>query len=252
MPYVIIEIVGQGFSPALFSKNMPIRYKKRIRLKDFDYKGCYRYFITLCTHNKRPIFDATLKDCPTKNISVGQGFTKHISVGQGFTKHISVGQGFSPALSRHKGLPHKTAKLPSLPLRQGFIKNISVAQGFSPAELATWLIDILKEKSKSFGFKIWAYCFMPDHLHLLIEGNSSDSDMKRFISFYKQYTGFYYKTETGLPLWQINFYEHVLRKEEDTMGVALYIFGNPVRKGLVGDYRQYDILGSFEFDIKQL
>lgn len=76
--------------------------------------------------------------------------------------------------------------------------------------------------------------------------------MRRFISSYKQSTGYYYKKETGDLLWQINFYDHVLRKEEDTISVAYYILGNPVRKGLVEDYRQYELLGSFEFDIRQL
>ena len=179
---------------------MTINYKKRIRLKNFDYKGGYRYFITLCTFNKKPAFE--------DNILV------------------------NPAL------PFR--------LRKGGVN---------------WLIDVLREKSKSFGFKIWAYCFMPDHLHLLIEGKDSNSDMKQFISSYKQYTSYYHKKQTGLPvplarqtgtpLWQINFYEHVLRNEEDTMNVVYYIFGNPVRKGLVGDYRKYKFLGSFEFDIKQ-
>jgi len=63
---------------------------------------------------------------------------------------------------------------------------------------------------------------MPDHLHLLIEGKDSDSDMKRFISSYKQYTGYHYKKKTGVSLWQINFYEHVLRKGEETMNVAIH------------------------------
>lgn len=92
---------------------------------------------------------------------------------------------------------------------------------------------------------------MPDHLHLLIEGVDSDSDMKKFISSYKQRTGFYYKKETGLRLWQINYYEHVLRREEETTTVAGYIFANPVRKGIVEDFAQYEFLGSFEFDINK-
>ena len=155
---------------------MPVFSKKRIRLKDFDYKGPYRYFITLCAFNKK--------------------------------------------------------------------------QSFRDNTLVAWLVNILREKSGHFGFKVWAWCFMPDHMHLLIEGRDSTSDMRRFISAYKQHTGFYYKKNTGLPLWQINFYEHVLRQEEDTVTTARYIFGNPVRKGLVDDYSRYRFLGSFEFDIK--
>jgi hypothetical protein len=41
----------------------------------------------------------------------------------------------------------------------------------------------------------------------------------------------------------------VLRKEEDAMNVARYIFNNPVRKELVDDFRKYKSLGSFEFDL---
>ena len=157
---------------------MSFQYKKRIRLKDFGYKGFYRYFVTICTLDKKPIF--------TDGVLVG------------------------------------------------------------------WLIELLREKSKLFRFKVWAYCFMPDHLHLLIEGEHDDSDMRRFVSAYKQQAGFYYKKETGLSLWQINYYEHVLRKEEDTRSVARYIFSNPVRKGLVEDFKDYTFLGSFEFDVMEI
>src|SRR5712691_3203103 len=38
-------------------------------------------------------------------------------------------------------------------------------------------------------FEILAYCFMPDHVHLLIQGSSEDSDCKRFIFRAKQYSG---------------------------------------------------------------
>ena len=154
-----------------------VLYKKRTRLKDFDYKGCYRYFITLCTSGKKDIF----------------------------------------------------------------IKE----------SLVSWLVEILRERSIALGFKIWAYCFMSDHLHLLIEGKNPNSDLKRFISSFKQHAAFHYKNEHGSDLWQINFYDHILRKEEDTLDIVHYIFNSPVRKKLVDDYRNYRFLGSFEFDIKQ-
>lgn len=93
---------------------------------------------------------------------------------------------------------------------------------------------------------------MPDHLHLLIQGERDDSDMRRFISSYKQQSDFYYKKKTVSSLWQINYYEHILGKEEDTKGIAYYIFANPVRKGLVNDFKEYKFLGSFAFDIMQL
>lgn len=124
-------------------------------------------------------------------------------------------------------------------------------QIFKDSDLIKWLITVLQKKSKIFKFKVWAYCFMPDHVHLLIEGEESDSDMRRFIKSYKQYAGFYYKRKFKNTLWQTNFYEHVLRTEEDTMNVADYIFENPIRKGIINNYKNYEYLGSFEFDVKQ-
>jgi len=40
-------------------------------------------------------------------------------------------------------------------------------------------------------------------------------------------------------------YDHVLRKEESIEGVARYILDNPVRKGLVSDYKEYPFSWSF-------
>ena len=93
---------------------------------------------------------------------------------------------------------------------------------------------------------------MPDHLHLLLEGDNVNSDLKKFISSYKQLSSFYYKANKGKQLWQTNYYDHVLRREEDNIKVAYYIFNNPVRKRLVDDFKQYKFIGSFEFDIAKL
>jgi len=79
-----------------------------------------------------------------------------------------------------------------------------------------------------------AHCFMPDHVHLLVEGQSTDSDCLRFIARAKQYSGFYYRAAFGRRLWQRYGYEHVLRNDEAAVSVARYILENPVRAGMVG------------------
>jgi REP element-mobilizing transposase RayT len=112
------------------------------------------------------------------------------------------------------------------------------------------LLDLLKQTSKFYGFTVWAYCFMPDHVHILVEGLSDRSDLKKFISMFKQKSSFWYKREFGSQLWQANYYEHVLRGDEGTTEIAYYIFTNPVRKRLVEDYRDHPFSGSFQFDLK--
>jgi REP element-mobilizing transposase RayT len=39
-------------------------------------------------------------------------------------------------------------------------------------------------------FEIIAYCFMPDHIHLLIQGLAESSDCRRFIGRVKQFSGY--------------------------------------------------------------
>ena len=47
-----------------------------------------------------------------------------------------------------------------------------------------------------------AHCFMPDHVHLLIEGQSEAADCRCFIKRAKQFSGFYYSQAFGGKLWQ--------------------------------------------------
>ena len=87
-------------------------------------------------------------------------------------------------------------------------------------------------------FVILAYCFMPDHLHLLLQG-TQESRLIPFVQRFKQTTGYRFKERTGRMLWQRSFYDHVLRGEEDIGDVAEYIWSNPVRAGLVADRDDY-------------
>ena len=92
-------------------------------------------------------------------------------------------------------------------------------------------------------FRVLAYCFMPDHLHLLVEGESDTADLQRFVKRWKQTTGFEYAKERGCRLWQVGFFDHVLRFDEDTERHALYILGNPIRAGLTKTIGEYPFAG---------
>jgi putative transposase len=93
-----------------------------------------------------------------------------------------------------------------------------------------------------YGFHVFAYCFMPDHLHVLVAGDQW-SDLKRFAQHFKQMSGYYHKKATGEMLWQPSFWDHVLRSEEALVDVARYIWGNPVRAGLAESWRDYGFSG---------
>ena len=112
---------------------------------------------------------------------------------------------------------------------------------------------VLSQISRAAGereFAIVAYCFMPDHLHLLVHGESEAANCKGFIALAKQYSGFYYKREFGRTLWQRYGYERTLRKEEQTLVVARYILENPVRARIAQTVEEYPFVGSLVCELK--
>lgn len=119
---------------------------------------------------------------------------------------------------------------------------------FKNAEIVDEIINILAESANQKKFKILAYCFMPDHLHLLVIGEEDHSNLKKFVTLFKQKSGYWFRKNYNENLWHISYYDHVLRKEENMENVGLYILYNPVRKGLVSDYREYPFGWSFWMD----
>ena len=124
---------------------------------------------------------------------------------------------------------------------------------FKDAKVVNSILEKLKLCCETQCFKNYAYCFMPDHLHLLLKGEEN-ADLIKMVKQFKQLTGYYFKKDTGNPLWQKSYYDHILRKEEDVLAVVRYILENPTRKGLVKQPEEYPFSGSLEFgvDIFQL
>ncbi|MGH7900582.1 MAG: REP-associated tyrosine transposase [Thermodesulfobacteriota bacterium] len=123
---------------------------------------------------------------------------------------------------------------------------------FTNSSIFSEVVNCLKESATRHNFQIFAYCFMPDHLHLLIGANESEADLIKFIKLFKQRTGYEYGKKYKVKLWQKSFYDHIIRKEESLIEKTRYILENPIRKGLVIDFREYPFLGSMIFDINEL
>jgi putative transposase len=101
-------------------------------------------------------------------------------------------------------------------------------------------------------FAILAYCLMPDHVHLLVEGVSLNSDFKRFAKMAKQRSGGLYARTRHQRLWQAGYYERVLREEDDARDLARYIVNNPLRAGLVESPSDYPFVGSDVWSLADL
>lgn len=123
---------------------------------------------------------------------------------------------------------------------------------FADGAVVEMVVRQLVRTASEEQFSVIAYCFMPDHLHLLIEGTSDDSNGKRFITLFKRCSGSYYSQERQETLWRRYGFEHVLGDDETTLEVVRYIFGNPVRAGLVKTVEEYPYVGSLAPEVEQL
>lgn len=114
---------------------------------------------------------------------------------------------------------------------------------------------VLREIRRAAGaeqFAILAYCFMPDHVHLIVQGIRETADLKRFATRAKQFSGYAHAKSGGTRLWQRYLYEHVLRDDETTAAAVRYVLTNPVRAGLVHRPQDYPFLGSDVFGMTEL
>jgi putative transposase len=115
---------------------------------------------------------------------------------------------------------------------------------FSDHAVAADIAEQILRLSREFEFAIIAYCVMPDHIHLLLVGQSEQADLERFVKRAKQVSGFAYRRTHHGSLWQPGYHERILRDEEATLTVAKYIFENPVRAGLARALGEWPLAGS--------
>jgi REP element-mobilizing transposase RayT len=104
--------------------------------------------------------------------------------------------------------------------------------------------DILSSVVTKAQCIVPVYCFMPDHQHLIIMGISNDADLWKTIVSYKQKTGFWLAANKPRIKWQKDFFDHIIRNEENLAAQIRYILDNPARKGIVSSWRDYPFKGS--------
>jgi putative transposase len=102
------------------------------------------------------------------------------------------------------------------------------------AELARCICDNVEFYSAKLGFRLFGYCLMPDHLHVLLSPGESREPIGKWLDQFKSFTTHAYMRMGGRPpLWQRSAHDHVCRADESVRNVVMYIANNPVRAGLV-------------------
>jgi REP element-mobilizing transposase RayT len=110
---------------------------------------------------------------------------------------------------------------------------------FNDPTAAAVVIEALKWLDQKGKMVLDAAVLMPDHLHCVAELKTDG--LPKLMHSLKSYTA---KQVNAVlkrqgSLWQDQYHEHAIRKDEDLNEVVLYMLHNPVRAGMVEDFHDY-------------
>ena len=95
-------------------------------------------------------------------------------------------------------------------------------------------VAIYKEKC---NFKVYGYCLMNNHIHLLIKDENLAVTMRKICASYVYWYNWKYK-RIG-PLYQDRFKSEVVEDDSYLLSVLRYIHQNPVKAGMVENTAEY-------------
>lgn len=112
---------------------------------------------------------------------------------------------------------------------------------FLDGRVAAFVEEEIECRRMKGEIKLFCYCIMPDHLHMLLSlGDLYKKRLQDWVSAFKRYTTKVIHDRYNIkPLWQRNFYDHIIRRDESLLKIAQYILNNPVRKGMVSNWENY-------------
>ncbi len=163
------------------------RYRKTIRLKDYDYSEAGGYFLTICTYKR--VFQF------------------------------------------------------------GEISNQEVVLNDMGKMAEQWWLSL---ENKFSGVELDCYVVMPNHIHriIIVSGGKNGVEaihelplhrnkierrrmlIPKIIGYFKMNSAKYINRlhdSTGNPLWQRNYYEHIIRNESELYRIREYIQNNPTK-----------------------
>ncbi len=102
----------------------------------------------------------------------------------------------------------------------------------SPTE-RTLCLDHLDRSRAKFGFLLFAYVVMPDHVHLLLA--TFQSELPAIMHSWKGPSAFAISKSRGIPgaMWQPRYFDFILRRAGNFAKEFKYLHDNPVDAGLV-------------------
>ena len=118
-------------------------------------------------------------------------------------------------------------------------RGISRIKVFNSSEDYHSFIELLKEASFLWKFRIAAYCLMSNHYHLLLQTPEANLSrcMRHINGIYTQYFNRIYKNDG--PIFRGRYKSIVIEQDSYLLELVRYIHRNPLSSGLVKRFEDY-------------
>ena len=102
------------------------------------------------------------------------------------------------------------------------------------------LMELLLKIKKELEFKIYAYAFMPNHVHLLFQEKEARDSTVAMHKLLTSYAGWYNKKYARSDsLFGDRFASKPVEEEKHLFSLVRYIHQNPIRAGIVSNIKDY-------------
>ena len=103
----------------------------------------------------------------------------------------------------------------------------------------TVFLDILADNVDKFRMRLFAYCIMDNHYHLVLE-NASGRMSDFFRNLNTQYA-FYYRKQTGGKgyVFQNRYISTIIQDDAYLKQAIIYVLANPLHAGIIDNFRKY-------------
>jgi putative transposase len=120
------------------------------------------------------------------------------------------------------------------------------AMALAGDEVKRMFLDFLEKAKKKFGFKLWNFTVMNNHIHFLIKPgkNGSLSKIMQWLkcNFAKRWNK---EHNTKGHVWGERFFSRIIRDEQDFARTSGYIDENPVKANLAKEAQGWRFGGLF-------
>ncbi len=154
-----------------------------------------------------------------------------------------VGDGLADPRSRYRTWgQNRSVRLPLFDYRNHVPYHVIVCSArrqkpFLIDRISMMVCDEITALADRHDVYVGAFCLMPDHLHLLMSPNARLISIPELVGRLKgKTTNASWMLGWNGKLWQERFYDHIVRRDESVVDTARYIYENPERAGLSGEY----------------